>query len=224
MRNVVNMQISGASKQEILKDAKDHSMNISEYILWLCEQERKRFVKPNEENGEVWKPVDGYDGFYEVSNLGRIRTLRTNKILSEKITKGYCFVKLYKNGKSKQKYIHRIVATAFIPNPLNLNQVNHKDENPKNNSVDNLEWCDGKYNVNYGTAKKRSLEKRYPKLKRCKTVQKDKLGNVIAIYNSIAEASQKTGFFHQNIQACCSGKQKSCNGFVFEYFKSDKDS
>lgn len=224
MRSVVNMQISGAVKAEIMKDAKDHSMTVSEYILWLCEQERKRFVKPTEKTGEVWKPVNGYEGIYEVSNKGRIRTLRTNKIVTPKFTKRYCFAKLYKEGKSKQKYIHRLVAEAFIPNPQNLPQVNHKDENPKNNSVDNLEWCTGKYNVNYGTGKQRALNGRFDKIKRCKTVQKDLSGNIVAVYDSIKDAAEKTGFFPQNIQACCAGKRKRCHGYSFEYFMDDKDS
>lgn len=224
MRNVVNMQINGAIKSEILKDAKDHCMTISEYVIWLCKEERKRFVKPQEDSNEVWKPVKGYEGIYEVSNIGRVRTLRTNKIITPKFTKGYCYVRLYKDGKGKQKYIHRIVAEAFIPNPENLPQVNHKDENPKNNSVDNLEWCTAKYNANYGTCKERSLKKRIGKIKRCKTVQKDAFGNVVAVYDSIKDASEKTGFFHQNIQACCAGKGKTCHGFRFEYLTDDKDS
>lgn len=224
MRNVVNMQINGAIKSEILKDAKDHSMTISEYVIWLCEEERKRFVKPQEDTNEMWEPVKDYEGIYEVSNLGRVRTLRTNKIMSPKHVNRYLALRLAKEGKLKQKYIHRLVAEAFIPNPENLPQVNHKDENPKNNSVDNLEWCTGKYNVNYGTCQERSLKKRIDKIKRCKNVQKDAFGNIIAVYDSIKDASEKTGFFQQNIQACCAGKLKRCHGYSFEYLTDDKDS
>lgn len=222
MRNVVNMQINGMVKAEILKDAKDHSMTISEYIIWLCEQERKRFSLPKPNPDEIWKPIQGFEGLYEVSNKGRIRTLRTNKIVTPKNVKGYSAVRLYKNGKDCQRYIHRIVASEFIENPNNLPEVNHKDENPKNNCVENLEWCSRKYNANYGTVKQRSLAKRMPLIKRCKTVQKDSSGNIIAIYDSIKDAAEKTGFKHQNIQSCCAGKIKRCHGYIFEYFTDDK--
>lgn len=221
MRNVVNMQINGVIKAEILKDAKDHCMTISEYVIWLCEEERKRFSKPQTTSDEIWKPIEGFEGFYEVSNKGRIRTLRTNKIITPKNIKGYSGVRLYANGKDHQLYIHRIVAKAFIPNPLNLPEVNHKDENTRNNCVDNLEWCSRKYNANYGTAKQRALEKRMTLLKRCKTVQKDENGNIVAIYDSIKDAEEKTGFKHQNIQSCCAGKQKQCHGYTFEYLTGD---
>lgn len=136
---------------------------------------------------------------------------------------GYIYAVLSKNGVAKSTSIHRLVAKAFIPNPLNFREVNHKDENKSNNCVENLEWCTPKYNINYGTGKERALKGRLPTLKRCKTVQKDKQGHIIAIYSSIKEASEKTGFYHQNIQACCAGKIKSCHGFVFEYFKSDTE-
>lgn len=222
MRHVVNMQINGAIKAEILKDAKDHSMTISEYVIWLCEEERKRFSKPVPDNGERWMPIPNYEGIYEVSDKGRVRTLRTNKIITPKNIKGYSAVRLYKDGKDRQMYIHRIVALVFIPNPENLPEVNHKDENPKNNCVDNLEWCSPKYNINYGTGKARALKKRMPLLKRCKTVQKDGSGNVVAVYGSIKEAAEKTGFKHQNIQACCAGKQRRCHGYTFEYLTDDK--
>lgn len=99
---------------------------------------------------EIWKPVVGYEGLYEVSSYGRVR--RVNKdLLKLQNVKGYNQVCLYKNGISTGLRVHRLVAQAFLPNPDNLPQVNHKDEDKTNNNVDNLEWCDNKYNNNYGT-------------------------------------------------------------------------
>jgi hypothetical protein len=117
---------------------------------------------------EQWKPiiiekngvVFDYSGLYEVSNKeGRIRSVKTGKILKPGKDKcGYSHVTLCKDGKTSRFQVHRLVATAFIPNPDNLPVVNHKDENPSNNCVDNLEWCTVKYNVNYGTCKQRMSE------------------------------------------------------------------
>lgn len=102
---------------------------------------------------EVWKPVVGYENSYEVSNLGRVRSLLTNSILKQskrKRSQEYLRVGLW-DGKRQNTYsVHRLVALAFIPNVNNLPQVNHKDENPANNAVYNLEWCDADYNTNYG--------------------------------------------------------------------------
>ena len=110
---------------------------------------------------EIWRPVVGYEGLYEVSNTGRVRSLdkydSMNRFLRGRILRlftdglGYLRAQLYSNSKRKSFLVHRLVAQAFIPNPDNLPQVNHRDENPSNDNVDNLEWCDGKYNVNYGT-------------------------------------------------------------------------
>lgn len=98
---------------------------------------------------EEWKNVIGYEGLYEVSNLGRVR--RVNKgLLKLQNNQGYNQVYLYKCGIRKGIRVHRLVAQAFIPNPDNLPEVNHKNEDKMNNSVDNLEWCTAKYNVNYG--------------------------------------------------------------------------
>ena len=110
---------------------------------------------------EIWRPVVGYEGLYEVSNLGRVRSvdryyyrLHKGKVLSlSKNANGYLKVVLSCNGKCKTIKVHRIVAEAFLPNPDNLPQVNHKDEDKTNNSVDNLEWCNAKYNLSYGTRK-----------------------------------------------------------------------
>lgn len=106
---------------------------------------------------EIWKDVKGYEGKYQISNLGRVKSLnyarrKQVRILRPGIQKktGYISVSLLKEGKQKTKTIHRLVAEAFIPNPKNLKQINHKDENKQNNCVNNLEWCSAKYNSNYG--------------------------------------------------------------------------
>ena len=100
---------------------------------------------------EEWKNVIGYEGLYEVSNMGNVRNVRRNTLLKlSKTNYGYIQVHLYKNGIRTGFQVHRLVAEAFLSNPDNLPMINHKDEDKTNNSVDNLEWCDAKYNVNYG--------------------------------------------------------------------------
>lgn len=125
---------------------------------------------------EVWKDIQGYEGLYQVSNLGRVRSLERitkrfngfkiceykdgNKILKlSKNNKGYLTIGLCKDGKEKKCKVHRLVAQAFIPNLYGLPQINHKDENKENNIVSNLEWCNNKYNSSYGTRGKRISEK-----------------------------------------------------------------
>lgn len=110
---------------------------------------------------EEWRPIEGYEGLYEVSNTGQVRSLdryderncfREGRILKLYTRKGgYLFVQLHLNGKGKNYLVHRLVAIAFIPNPDNLPEVNHLDEDKTNNRVENLEFCDRKYNINYGT-------------------------------------------------------------------------
>lgn len=110
---------------------------------------------------EIWEDVPYYDGLYQVSNYGRIKSSckgdSTYKTQHDN-GRGYLTVQLYKNGKMKNEYVHRLVALAFIPNPDCLPQVNHKDEDKQNNYVENLEWCDSTYNNNYGTARMRHVE------------------------------------------------------------------
>lgn len=114
---------------------------------------------------EIWKDITGYEGLYQVSNLGRVKSLYDGGhkcfrylILKPSINNGYLYVKLTVNGKCKSKAIHRLVAEAFIPNPDNLEQINHIDENKQNNNIENLEWCTRSYNLTYGTRIRRFKE------------------------------------------------------------------
>ena len=120
---------------------------------------------------EEWRPIEGYEGLYEVSNTGRVRSLdryvkgkgesyrlHKGRVLSPiKDKNGYLLINLYCNGKQNIIKIHRLVAQEFLSNPDNLPEVNHKDEDKTNNRVDNLEFCDHKYNMNFGTARIRSI-------------------------------------------------------------------
>jgi len=106
---------------------------------------------------QVWKDIQGFEGLYEVSNYGNVRSLKFGKIKylkPAKNQKGYYFVQLCKNGQKKNFIVHRLVANAFIDNPNNYPQINHIDENKLNNRASNLEWCDNRYNTRYSQAKK----------------------------------------------------------------------
>lgn len=148
---------------------------------------------------EEWRDIVGYEGLYQVSNLGRIKSLGNDKTKKEKILKpqlyknGYYRIWLYKNGNKKRYLVHRLVALAFIPNSNNLPCVNHKDEDKSNNSVENLEWCSVSYNINFGNRNKLVGEINVIKLKNHKLLSKPVLqfdleGNLIAEYPSIKEA------------------------------------
>ena len=167
---------------------------------------------------EEWKPIPGYEGKYEISNWGRVKSYKLDsngKILAPaRYRNGYYFVSLSKDGKRKNCTIHRIVATAFIPNPDNLPEVNHKDENKRNNYLGNLEWCDHSYNNSYGTKNQRTAEKLGKPV-----VQLDKQGNFITEHKSIREASRVTSIAPINICRCCKHKDgyKSRGGFIWIY-------
>lgn len=159
---------------------------------------------------------------YEVSNLGRVKSLDYRRTGKERILKPgrhskksgntYYQVHLYKGGKMNVKLVHRLVAEAFIPNPDNLPEVNHKDENKFNNCVENLEWCTAKYNVNYGTARERMKEKRY------KPVYQYSIdGELIKEWTSTMDVQRQTGYACSNICNCCRGKLKQAYGYKWSY-------
>ena len=109
------------------------------------------------ECNEEWKFINGAEQKYQVSNKGRVKSMRNNKILKNSVgRRGYARVNL--NGRTR--YVHRLVAEAFIPNPKNLPIINHKDENKANNNANNLEWCDAKYNLEYNNGRERRAEPR----------------------------------------------------------------
>lgn len=189
---------------------------------------------------EIWKPVVGYEGWYEVSSLGRVRSVshtldcagrfkvfHKGKILKQQanIRWGYLTVYLSKNGIRKRVRVNRLVAMAFLPNPQGLPMVNHKDENRQNNRVDNLEWCDHIYNCNYGNAKQKRLEsarKNKNYLRRPKRISQYSLsGEYIATYETSNEAAKAIGHPNSggNLRACARGERlyKTACGFVWKY-------
>ena len=189
---------------------------------------------------EEWKPVRNYEGKYMVSNTGEVKSLNYRRTGKERILKGvdygegYLYVSLWKDGKVKQCRINRLVAQAFIPNPNNLPEVNHKNEDKTDNRVENLEWCSKSHNVNHGTRNKRAAEKLKGKKhseehnkKIGKKLSKpvfsvDKESGLIMWWQSAMEASRQTGIAQSNITLCCQGKVKSAGGHVWFYAADNK--
>lgn len=172
-----------------------------------------------------WKPIEKYNGLYLISDDGKVFSVRNGRLLKVNDRgNGYMYIEINVNGKAKKEAIHRLVAEAFIPNPNNYPVVNHKDENPKNNNVDNLEWCTYQYNTNYGTCRQKislhSPNKKGDKHpKSLKVYQYDLLGNFVAEYGSVREAARITGFANSSIASCANGRLKQSNGFVWSYKK-----
>lgn len=173
---------------------------------------------------ETWKDVKGYEGQYQVSNLGHVRSLKFGKVRFLKPRRrkdGYLTVNLCRNSKERNVRIHRLVAEAFIPNPSNFPVINHKDENRTNNVVDNLEWCTQKYNVNYGTGQTRratKLKGRFVNGPLAKAVlQYDKSGHLVREWPSTIEVQRQTGYAQSHISKCCLGKCKTAYGYFWKY-------
>ena len=169
---------------------------------------------------ETFVDIKGYEGLYKVSDKGQILSLNykgkgVEKILSNKPNAGnkYWAITLVKDGIQKTFMVHRLVAEAFIPNPNNLPQINHKDENGKNNDVSNLEWCSRSYNMNYGTR----AEKQSKKVKKA-VIQLSMDGNFIREWEGGCDAEEyynkRTA---QNIGRCCRGIIKSAYGYKWKF-------
>ena len=182
---------------------------------------------------EIWKDIVGYEGLYQVSNLGNVKSLNFNHTGKEKIMKqikhhtGYIIIGLVKNGIKKQHMVHKLVINAFNQNKDNVKfmpyenfndisfnnlDVNHKDENKENNKLSNLEYCTRLYNTNYGTRGKR-ISKNGSK----PVNQYDLDGNFIKRWNSLSEISKELNITSGNISMCCTGKYKTTHGYKWKY-------
>jgi hypothetical protein len=183
-------------------------------------------------NIEIWKPVVGWEDSYMVSNLGRVKSLdryvphRNDgyfQFIKGKIRKtkfnngGYEMITLKKNGKEKTCLVHRLVAEAFLPNSDNLPEVNHKDEDVKNNTLENLEWCDRIYNLHYGTAMQRRSEKIITPV-----IQFTLDGELIRKWDSMKDVENALGINRGNVSNACSGRCKSVGGSKWEYYDTDR--
>lgn len=181
---------------------------------------------------EIWKDIKNFEGLYQVSNLGNVKSMNYNHTKKEKVlipqkqNNGYLTVQLGEKIKS----IHRIVAETFIPNLYNKPQVNHIDGNKHNNNVNNLEWCTPSENMIHAIknnmirmnteAKIKAIKLNIAKAtekNKIKILQYSKNGEYIRKYNSIIEASKLTNSNATHISLCAKGKQKSCNGYIWKY-------
>ena len=157
----------------------------------------------------IWKDIKDYEGLYQVSNTGKIRNTKTKYILKPVTqSNGYMKVCLTKNRVQKNRTIHRLVAETFIPNTSNLPCINHKDEDKTNNQVDNLEWCDNKYNLNYGTRNERAAKSLGKKVKCVETG---------IIYTSINQAEKQTGINSRSISKVCKGTRYTAGGYHWKF-------
>ena len=177
---------------------------------------------------EIWKTIEENPN-YMVSNLGRVKSLKridSNKhpikervLKSCKVDGGYLAVVLCENGKRKTFLVHRLVAQAFIPNPNNLPQVNHKDEDKTNNTVENLEYCDQFYNNIYGTRIQRTVDVliNHPKLSRTILQINAETNEVLKEFPSIAEVQRQLGFGENAVRNCAKGRCMTSNGYKWKY-------
>ena len=156
------------------------------------------------------KDIKGYEGLYGITSCGKVWSYKYKKFLKPKCEKnGYLRVQLCKNGEVKTYSLHRLVAQAYLPNPENLPQVNHKDENKANNCLQNLEWCDQKYNHNYGT-----INERISNSKKIPILQYTLDGEFVREWPSATDVGREA---QTNICYCLKGRQKSAYGYKWVY-------
>lgn len=169
---------------------------------------------------EIWRNIKEFHGIYQVSNLGRIRNIKKNKILTGYTNnKGYQMIHFHTNTQDKMYSIHRLVATYFKPNPKNLPQVNHKNEIKTDNRACNLEWCTAKHNMNYGTLPKRlSIDK----LNNTYNTKKVICVETGVIYASLREAERQTGIGNASISKACKNKAVLAGGYHWKYIEEEE--
>ena len=176
---------------------------------------------------EIWKPIPNYEGYYEASSLGRIRSVDRvvkngnwtkpvrGRVLKVCVNDGYIYCSLSKDGKVKQQKVHRLVAITFIPNPDNLPYINHKNEDKGDNRVENLEWCTKWHNEHYGTFQEKA-KSGVRRVNGRPVVQYDVNGNVIREYECIVDV-RKYGFSDDSVGDCCRDELTRHRGYIFRY-------
>lgn len=178
------------------------------------------------EEKEIWKDIKGFEGLYQISNMGNIKSLGNGKSNNskERILKpgknsnGYLHVILYKDGIKKDYTVHQLVGNAFLSNPQGYKELNHKDEDKTNNNADNLEWCSRSYNCSYNDkAKKAGKKLRKP------VIAIEKRTGLILEFASSIEAERETGIAHSSIIKCCKGKMNSAGNFYWMYKNNNDD-
>lgn len=175
-------------------------------LYWRRKNRAPKLYDTTSLEGETWKSVQGYEGLYEISSLGRIKSSYSRRILKPTAYGNYLGVTLAKDGISKKCYIHRLVATAFLPNPIEYPCIDHVNTIKTDNRVENLRWCTFlQNNLNPLTNCKRTT-----------SVCKLKDGKLVHIYESIAEA-HKDGFALASIYKCCRGLQNNHRGYEWMY-------
>jgi len=183
----------------------------------------------------LWKDIEGYEGKYEVSDEGVVRNKNTLHAIKPAFVKGYYNIGLYKESKLKIFKLHRLVAIAYIGNPLNKREVNHKDEDSSNNKVDNLMWVTPKENSNWGTRKERiteTLKIRHKEgcfkegYKKTALAKKRKVCQInpdtkelINTFDGIKDAAEKYKYSPSNISSCCRGERKKANGYSWMFYE-----
>lgn len=195
---------------------------------------------------EIWKDIEGYEGYYQVSDLGRVKSLERKHpsvrggyyTRKEHLVKqldnghGYLYVRLNLNGICKHHYVHRLVALAFLPKN-ELNEINHKNEDKTDNTACNLEWCTHKYNANFGTRQKRTIHTKELNQSNLRMIEtRNRIGSygaekpvlkigmngvVIERYNSVSSAARKNKLSPSHICMCCKQQRKSHGNYQWRY-------
>ena len=181
---------------------------------------------------EIWKDVPNYEGYYQVSNLGRIKAinrvvniketktmcLREHIMKQRKTNKGYMVVRLSKDGIAKNMFVHVAVLTSFSKRPQGMSQINHKDEDKANNNLTNLEFCTPSYNQNYGRCSKNKSDATINDKRKSKAIIQISLdGSEINCFPSLREVERILGFQHGHIREACNGKLHTAYGYKWRW-------
>lgn len=181
---------------------------------------------------EIWKDIVHYEGLYQASNLGNIRSVdrvvvsnngksqfRKGMTLKQrKNHKGYKVVRLSKEGNANNKFVHVLVLESFCKRPYGLTQINHKDENKSNNRLENLEYCDNVYNQNYGSCSSNKSKSTINDIRKSKkVVQFTKDGTLIKEFPSLHEIERTLGFQHGHVRDACNGKLHTAYGYKWKW-------